>query len=107
MSAKTRDAAPWIALGVAAAVWAANMQAGQILPYPECETGFPWTAITSWLAALIAIAAAILGWRAGKPEGVASEKPAVTRVAPAAGLLFAFALILQGVAALVISACER
>jgi hypothetical protein len=107
MSAKTRQAAPWIALGVAAAAWAANMQAGQILPYPECDTGFPWTAITSWLAALIAIGAAALGWRAGQPAGIASEKPGVTRAAPIAGLLFAFALVLQGVAALVISACER
>lgn len=96
-------------------LWAVATQAGQILPYVSC--GSPWhpPALLAFPAALASLAAAWLSWRASQPRrwptGGSSTYPVsypfVGRISALSGLIFAYALTLQGLSALVLSGCER
>jgi hypothetical protein len=96
-------------------LWAASTQAGQILPYWSC--GSPWhpPALLALPAALASLAAAWLSWRASQPSvwptGKTSPYPAsygfMGRISALSGLIFAYALTLQGLSALVLTGCER
>jgi hypothetical protein len=106
---------PSAGLVVPPLLWAANTQAGQILPYAECGS-FKFTAATSFLAAALSLVMAYLSWltvRRDPSEGSVE----VTLLPPASsfvgllsalnGALFAFALLLQGLSSVVLTGCER
>jgi hypothetical protein len=93
-------------LVVAPLVWAINTQLGQILPYVDCQTRVSWSAIATAVAMLFALASAWISWK-----GLArTEPPALTFVSQISiltALAFAFALLLQGAATLLLDACTR
>ena len=93
-------------LAIGGSVWAANTELGEMLPYLECRTRTGLLALTSLAAGLMSIGAAALSWRSLKPHDVAVDA-FLSRLALAAGLLFAFAIALQGAASLVLTGCER
>lgn len=93
-------------LSVGGLVWAANTQLSEMLPYPECRTRIAWLAFTSLAVGLLSLAAAWVSWRRRKPADVAVDV-FLSRLGLLAGLLFAFAIALQGAASLVLTGCER
>jgi len=93
-------------LTVGGVVWSANTQLGEMLPHPECRTGIALLAFTSLAVGLMSIGAALLSWRSRKPEDAAVDV-FLSRLGLLAGLLFAFAIALQGAASLVLTGCER
>jgi hypothetical protein len=111
--ARHRGLAACAGLIAGPAVWAANTQLGEILPYTDCASGFRWSALNSFLAVLVSLAAAAVSWRAARAE-VAGQEPDRSMVFDFTGgfsallaLVFAFALLLQGLASLVLTGCER
>jgi hypothetical protein len=93
-------------LAVGGLVWAINTQLGEILPYPECRTHIALLALTSLAVGLMATSAALLSWRSGRPGDGAADV-FLSGLGIMAGLLFAFAIALQGAASLVLTGCER
>jgi hypothetical protein len=96
-------------------LWAANTEAGLILPYAECGS-FKYAAATSLAAAILSLAAAFVSWRTVRrnPSDASSEVTAfpesfgfVGLLSGLCGLLFAFALLLQAASSLVLTGCER
>ena len=107
---------PCAGLALAPVLWATNTQLGQILPYAECRFGVKLDAWASLPFALLALAAGFVSWRfAGWREGDAAEASAaypatvsfVGWLGALSGVLFAFALLLQGFASVVINGCQR
>jgi hypothetical protein len=107
--------APSAGLVVPPLLWAANTQAGQILPYVECGT-LKITAATSFLAAALSLGVAYLSWATvhrppseGSLEGALSPASSgfVGLLSGLNGALFAFALLLQGLSSMVLTGCER
>jgi hypothetical protein len=107
---------PCTGLVVPPLLWAINTQLGEILPYAECGAPLKWAALTSFPAAVLSLAAGLLSWRLTRHDRI---DPALqTTVYPASfvfvgglgalsGTIFAFALLLQGLASLVLTGCER
>ncbi|MFE1599577.1 hypothetical protein [Methylobacterium sp. ID0610] len=96
-------------------LWAVTTQLGLILPEATCGAPLRLPALAAFPAALLSLAASWLSWRAARPgiapraepSGYPAAFPFVGRAAALAGLVFAYALALQGLAALVLSGCER
>jgi hypothetical protein len=97
-------------------LWALNTQLGEILPYPECRVGLPFTGLGSSLALIASLIAGYCSWRVVLPlwhhrEGHASDTDRSLRLLAAIGagaaLVFALALALQGAAGMILSGCER
>jgi hypothetical protein len=97
---------PLAGLTIGGLVWAINTQLGEMLPYPECRTRIALLALTSLAMALAAIGAALLSRRKREPDQAAVDV-FLSRLGLMAGLLFAFAIALQGAASLVLTGCER
>jgi hypothetical protein len=96
---------------VAPALWTLNMQAGQILPYGDCASHRHLTAIIPLISVLPALASGYLSWR-GRSVPAAEDVGArplrfVALLGGLVALVFAFALLLQGAAGLVLTGCER
>jgi hypothetical protein len=83
------------------------MQLGQILPYAECGATIRPSAIVAGVGVLLALGSAWLSWRGAEELRGQDALRFTGRLAALTGLLFAFALLLQTAATLVISACER
>jgi hypothetical protein len=90
---------------VGPALWVASTQAGQILPYLSCGASWPPLAFVAFPGALGSLLAAVLSWRASASAPAA--RAFLGRVSALSGLVFAYALGLQGLSALMLSACER
>jgi hypothetical protein len=106
---------PSAGLVVPPLLWAANTQAGQILPYAECGS-FKITAATSFLAAALSLIVAYLSWLTvsrGPSEGslevtlFPASSSFIGLLGSLNGALFAFALLLQGLSSVVLTGCER
>jgi hypothetical protein len=100
----------WIGLLGGALAWAANTQAGQMLPPVDCIGSIRVSAITSFAGAALALAAGCASWffAGGSSEAAAdSTDRFVGCLSLLAALLFTYALALQGLAALVLTGCER
>jgi hypothetical protein len=96
---------------VAPALWAVNMQAGQILPYGDCGSHRHLSAIVPLLSVLLALASGYASWRARSAPDAQDLGGQPWRFIAVLGglvaLVFAFALLLQGAAGLVLTGCER
>ncbi|KAA2211267.1 hypothetical protein [Teichococcus oryzae] len=89
-------------------IWAVNMELGQILAYPECSGGFRFSTLATFLGAALALLGAFLSYRAsGFRGGKGGPSAFVGSVCALLGSIFAFALLLQGGATLVLTGCER
>lgn len=95
---------------LAPAAWAVNTQLGRVLPEADCSSG--WR--LSLLASLAFAATALAG--SGFARSLASHQPLggprpetrsfLSRLAILAAILFAFALLLQGAASMILTGCE-
>jgi hypothetical protein len=100
----------WLRVGactgmiVAPLLWAANTQLGQILPYWQCELRWRPLLISSGVAVLLALSAAVVSWRSAWPGHTGRFWSGVCALL---ALVFAFALLLQVGAALMLTGCER
>jgi hypothetical protein len=100
----------WSGLLVAAALWAVNTQLGQILPYLDCQRQARYSAILSFVGAAIACLSGAISWRSIGHNGMSQPRRTwifVGSMSVLAALVFAFALLMQGLAGLVLSGCER
>jgi hypothetical protein len=100
----------WAGLWVAPLVWAVNMQLGQILPYTDCRSQLHVSAVVSLIAAVIAALSGLASWRSAKPssaDALGETASFAGTVSSLAALVFTFALIMQGIASMVLTGCER
>jgi hypothetical protein len=96
-----------VGLIVAPLLWACNTQAGQILPYADCGTAIRLAAIFPLVSAILAAAGGYVSWTAVATGSGKRPTRFVALLGALAGLLFAFALALQGTAGLILTGCER
>jgi hypothetical protein len=98
---------PLAGLLVGPAIWVLSTQLGQMLPYAECGARFRPSMVVAGLGVVLSLAASWLSWRsaAGLRQQEAMRFTAWLSVL--LGLLFAFALLLQATATLVLTGCER
>ncbi|MDK4743679.1 hypothetical protein PH547_33055 [Rhizobium sp. CNPSo 3464] len=87
-------------------VWAINTQLGQILPYVDCSRRMHWSLVASSVAILLAVASSLAPQIGSKPEE-ARTGLFIRHLSVLVGLVFAFALVLQGGAAWLLNACEH
>ena len=102
----------WAGLWFAALIWAGNMQLGQLLPYIDCRLSFHASAIASFGGAVLAMLSGFVSWSAArKIVNETSVRQDVVNfgvvVSMLSAAIFTFALLMQGVASLVLSGCER
>jgi hypothetical protein len=102
----------WAGLWFAALVWAVNMQLGQILPYADCRSQLHSSAVVSFVGAALAIVSGLTSWQyprwSGGEAGVQDSTVHFgSTVSALSATLFTFALLMQGVASLVLSGCEK
>ncbi len=86
-------------------VWAVTTQLGQIFPYSDCETQAPSLAIAVTGGIAVTIAALMVS----ASDKRTSERSAafISRLGVGIALVFVFALVLQGIAAVVLNPCQR
>ena len=108
MASRTHSLLAWAGLVIGPAAWAANTQLGQMLPYPECGAGFRFILPLSVLAVLLSLLGSGLSWRASSfRQRDAGMLGFLGSLGALTGLLVAFALLLQGLASVLVSACAR
>jgi len=103
------DAKIGASLILAPAAWAASTQLGEILPYADCANRGGSSALAALSAAVIAAASAGVSLH-GISRPCMGGHPTmrfIGLVGALTALVFAYALGLQTVAALVLSGCER
>jgi len=91
-------------LMAAAALWAVNMQLGEMLPEWQCRAQNNALGLTSVVAAMLSLVSAAVSWRSPWPSRAGWFW---SRLCTLAALLFAFALLLHGVAGFMLSGCEK
>jgi hypothetical protein len=92
--------------------WAIVTQAGQILPYAECRTHWPWSLLLALAGTVLSAGSAWLAWRrlAVHRGGACRRDTAFALVASLGamlGLLLALAMLLQALGPMVLTGCER
>jgi hypothetical protein len=101
----------WSGLWAAALLWAANMEAGQILPTFDCARQSDASTIISAACTVLAILAALISWRSSRASPTGFGSPRTLRFDATLSVLgafvFVFALLLQTTASLVLTGCER
>lgn len=111
MSKPFANLAIWAGLWVAPLMWAANMQLGQILPYIDCSGRMHASAIASFLCGAVAALSSVVSWRyAGGPNSASETRNIAVfgaLVSALSAALFTFALVMQGIASMVLTGCER
>ncbi|GBD50175.1 hypothetical protein [Methylopila sp. Yamaguchi] len=94
----------WSGLIVGATAWACATQAAQVLPYLDCADNGARAGAVICAAVAAAAGGAVASWRAGRGDQASLF---AARISALAGLIFAFALTLQGAASLLTPACAR
>lgn len=100
----------WSGLLIASTLWMINMQLGQILPYLDCQHQARYSAVISFVGAVVACLAGAISWRSiGHTLTLEPRRTwfFVGSINVLAALMFAFALSMLGMAGLVLSGCER
>jgi hypothetical protein len=103
---KRRAIAQYCGWVVPPVVWAFNVQLGQILPHIDCVAGLVTTMVACFGALLLAAGGTIVSCWTRSASGSRGGK-FVAGLGAAVGCAFIFALLLQGAATLLLSACER
>lgn len=91
---------------LAPGAWAINTTLGQMLPYVDCAGSTSWTAVAAFAATFLALTGVLISRDDGRSTA-SRTKLFVSRLNVLLGLTFVFALVLQGAATLLLSACER
>ncbi len=102
----------WAGLWAAPLTWAVNMQLGQILPYDDCYVGAHSSAIASFAGGSVAALSGIISWRYGRRTRADLDAWSETAffgaaVSALSASIFTFALLMQGIASLMLTGCER
>ncbi|MGJ4929254.1 hypothetical protein ACQR1I_24895 [Bradyrhizobium sp. HKCCYLS2038] len=99
----------WAGLIIGGLGWAANTQLGEMLATPDCiSRSRPSAIISAALLAAVLLAAGLSWWLDGKPSTGADRTLSFSsRLSALTALLFAFALLMQAAASMVLSGCER
>jgi hypothetical protein len=106
------DMRPCIGLIAGPVLWAVSTQLGLVWPWLECGSGHGIAALTSFVFACIAGATALVSWRSRALDrtGLMSyprSTPFMAGLGSFTCAIFAFVLMLQGAADLVLDACQR
>jgi hypothetical protein len=99
-----RKLAAWLAALAAPAVWAMTMQGGQLLPYVDCGRGHRWTAAAALTATVLALLSGSICWRNRSLDHPGRFACAVGSLL---AVVLAFATLLQAIAGIMLSGCER
>jgi hypothetical protein len=99
-----RLVAAWSGAVAAPLLWAATTQSGQILPSADCAHGHRSTAITALTSTILALLSALVCWRS---RGLGRPGRFACTVGGLLGLVFAFAILLQAIASVILTGCER
>jgi hypothetical protein len=99
-----RSLAAWSSALVAPTVWATSIQGGQLLPYVDCARGHSWTAVAALTATVLALLAGGLCWT-NRPF----DRPGrfACAIASLLAMVLAFATLLQTIASIMLTGCER
>jgi hypothetical protein len=102
----------WLGLVAGTVGWSINTQWGQIAPYVDCTRHLSAAAVTSFGGAAVAALAGVASWRSQNYVHQPNSDPIapwhfIRLVSALSAPLFAFALTMQGVASLIINACDR
>ncbi|PSO14036.1 hypothetical protein [Bradyrhizobium sp. MOS003] len=101
----------WAGLWFAPLVWAVNMQLGQILPYADCRSQLHSSVIISFVGAALTSASGIASWSSPRRVGGEAAEQSNAHfggiVSALSASVFTFALLMQGVAAVVLTGCEK
>ena len=92
--------------------WACSTQLGQILSYVDCGRHLPLLALSTFTLSAVSFFGAYLSWCCStEPPGIGAmgveTRLFSQRLSALMGLMFGFALLLQGTATIVLSPCER
>jgi hypothetical protein len=90
----------------APAAWAAATQLGQILPYADCVQQMSYSLIVVAAGLAVALAGVVVSY-VGQNGTDGRTRVFAGRLSIGIGLAFAFALVLQGAATLLLSPCQR
>lgn len=103
--------AAWSGLCVTALVWALNVQLSQLLPYSDCTRRIHFLTIASLAGTIVACLAGLVSWLVIRTDGASFGSSRVFRfvgtLSALSAAVFAFALVLQAIASLVLTGCER
>ena len=94
----------WLAALAAPTVWAMSMQGGQLLPYLDCARGYRTTAVAALTATVLALLAGGICWR---NRAFDQRGRFACAVASLLAVLLAFAILLQAIAGIMLTGCER
>ncbi|WIW46870.1 hypothetical protein ML401_01760 [Bradyrhizobium sp. 62B] len=101
----------WAGLWFAPLIWAVNMQLGQILPYADCRSQLHSSAIISFVGAVFTSASGLNSWWSPRRVGGGAAEQSNAHfggiVSALSAGIFTFAMLMQGVAALVLTGCEK
>jgi hypothetical protein len=97
---------PWAGLALGTTGFFLAHQLGSDATFQDCRVGSPWIVILGTLVGLAVIAVGALGsWRVYASRGEAPARRTIAAVSLMATALFALAVILPFIAALVIPRC--
>ncbi|MGE5537719.1 MAG: hypothetical protein ACM30I_03815 [Gemmatimonas sp.] len=104
-------ASSWSGLFAGSAAWFTAQQAGAWKVFAECADHRLWVIAINVIALAVALAGAALSWRVRRvPDvtGLSAERLNFTGVLCAGiAVVFAMAIVLQGMAGMILSGCER
>ncbi|MER9186327.1 hypothetical protein [Mesorhizobium australicum] len=103
----------WAGLVSGPAAWAITLQPDYSIAFWQCHAGFRPTALFSLTGAAVAMAGAVLSWRAVRdrshgtsPPSKARTRAFLARTSVGVGALFTLVLLAQTLAGLTFSGCE-
>jgi hypothetical protein len=104
---RLRDAfMPWAGLALGTAGFFVSHQFGSDATFQNCRTGSPWVVIVATILGLAIITLGALGsWRTYSARGEAPARRLIATVSLLACALYAIAVLLPFMAALVIPGC--
>jgi len=86
------------------ACWAISMQLGLMVPYGQCGSHLPIAPIATFPLLLVALAGGIVSWRSPWPTDAGAF---AARLCALVSVVLGFALLLQTMAGLMLTGCER
>ncbi|WP_458759615.1 hypothetical protein ACSVBT_02080 [Afipia sp. TerB] len=96
----------WAGLWAGSLIWAVNIQLGQILPSIDCRSQSHLSAIASIVCGTIAALTVAASWRSAR--GLSDHTVLfMSGISSLSGAVFTFALIMQALASMVLTGCER